>query len=129
MRNRALSLIVVLVASIGLVVAPALAHKGLKTGRYECWLSQIGYYSNYDIKILDGGKYVFMLNDGSWKRTGNFERDGAKITFKSGYLKEKNFKGLHDSYTDSFGLHTHVIYLYKGTGYDEDDLKYDCNNN
>lgn len=128
MRSRALTLIVALTASTILVAAPAHAHKGLKTGRYECWLSQIGYYSNYDLKIQDGGKYVFMLSDGTWKKSGNFKKDGAKVTFTSGYLKKKNFKGVHDSYTDSFGLHTHVIYLYKG-GYDADDLKYDCNNN
>ena len=128
MRSRALSLIVALATSTILVAAPAVAHKGLKTGRYECWLSQIAMYSNYDLKIQDGGSYVFMLNDGSWKRSGNFQKDGAKITFTSGYLKNKNFKGVHDSFTDSYGLHTHMIYLYKG-GYDADDLKYDCNNN
>ena len=128
MRSRALSLIVAATASMMLVAAPAVAHKGLKTGRYECWLTQIAMYSNYDLKIQDGGKYVFMLNDGSWKRSGNFNKDGDKITFTSGYLKKKNFKGVHESYTDSYGLHTHVIYLYRG-GYDVDDLKYDCNNN
>ncbi len=128
MRNRALSLIVALTTSMTLVAAPAIAHKGLKTGRYECWLTQIAMYSNYNLKIQDGNTYVFMLNDGSWKKSGNFKKDGAKVIFTSGYLKKKNFNGLHDSYTDSYGLHTHVIYLYKG-GYDSDDLKYDCNNN
>lgn len=127
MRGRTLTFIVALTASVILIAPPAVAHKGLKLGRYECWLSQIGYYSNYDLKIQDGGTYVFMLNDGSWKKSGNFEKDGAKINFTSGYLKKKNFKGMHDSYDSSYG-HTHVIYLYKGTGYDDDDLKYDCSN-
>ena len=111
-----------------LVHVPAMAHTGLKKGRYECWLTQIAMYSNYDLKIQDGGNYVFMLNDGSWRKAGDFERDGNRIHFTSGYLERKNFKGMHDSYTDSFGIHTHMVYLYKNT-YDADDLKYDCNNN
>lgn len=127
MRTRAWSLVAAVAVAAVLIPSPGLAHKGLKTGRYECWLTQITMYSNYDIKIVDGNSYVFMLNDGSWKKSGSFNKEGNKLYFTSGYLKEKNFKGKYDSYNDSFGNHVHLVYLYKG-GWDSDDLKYDCNN-
>jgi hypothetical protein len=127
-KHRLVRALVCFAIVAALIQAPAMAHPGLKIGRYECWLSQIAMYSNFDLKIQSGGRYVFMLNDGSWRRAGNFTRDGNKLRFTSGYLKNQNFKGKHDSYNDSFGIHTHMVYLYKGT-YDLDDLKYDCNNN
>lgn len=122
---RSLLCVAVLAA---LLPGPALSHTGLKTGVYECWLSQIAMYSNFDLKIQSGGRYVFQLHDETWKRSGTFTRDGNKIRFTGGYLKNQNFKGKHDSFNDSFGIHTHMVYLYKRT-YDLDDLKYDCNNN
>lgn len=126
MRSRALSLLVLSAALVVVILpAPALAHQGLKTGVYECWLTQITTYSNYDLKIESGGKYVFMTHDREWKRAGNFDRDGHKLRFTSGFLKKKNFKGWQDNYIDSFDQHVHYIYLYKGS-YTKDNLKYDC---
>lgn len=122
---RCLLCIAVLAA---LLQVPAGAHTGLKTGRYECWLSAITTYSNFDLKIQSGGKYVWMRHDGTAKKPGKFEKNGQRIRFTSGYLKNQNFKGLHDSFIDSFDIHTHMIYLYKNK-YDSDNLKYDCNNN
>lgn len=110
-----------------LVPAPALAHQAFKTGLYECWTTGNGTYANLDLRLKSGGRYVWQLHDESWKRNGTFERDGQRIRFTSGFLKNKDFKGLHDSYTSSYG-HTHMVYIFK-RNYDVDNQKYDCNNN
>ncbi|MDQ4142492.1 MAG: hypothetical protein M3198_01925 [Actinomycetota bacterium] len=129
MPKRALSLFIALLTVAVVAPSQGAAHEALKIGRYECWLWEIHQYSNFDLKLQDGGRYTFMLNDGSWKRSGRFAREGDRIRFTSGYLKKKGFKGLHDSYTSEvYGTHTHLVYLYKNT-YDDDNLKYDCNNN
>ena len=128
MRTRLVVPVVSLALVAGLLLSvPASAHKSLRKGKYECWLSQITQYSYFDLKIKTGGKYVWVRSDGKDPKNGNFVHDGKKIRFKSGYLKKQGFKGKHLVYKDSFGDLVHTIYLYKG-GYDADDLKYDCSN-
>lgn len=124
MRARLL-FIVSLATVAALLPLPSSAHQSLRQGNYECWLSQIAQYSNYDLQIKAGGGYVFKLHDGSWKKSGKYVHDGEHVRF-TGYLKKKGFKGKHAALDDAYD--THMIYLYKG-GYDLDNLKYDCNNN
>ena len=122
MRARVL-LFVVSIALVGaLLPAPSVAHPSLRTGRYECWLSAIGQYSNFELKVRSGNRYVFVLGDDPAGRGGEFVHDGAKIRFKSGYLKKKGYVGRHAVLDDVYN--THMIYLYKNG-----DLVYDCNNN
>ncbi len=124
---RRAALLALSLALVGaLTVGPSTAHESLRTGRYECWLSQIGQYSNYDLKIRSGGRYALMLDDDVVGRKGRFVHDGRKLRFTSGYLKRQGYKGKHAVLDDAYD--THMIYLYKGT-YDSDDLVYDCNNN
>ena len=131
MRNRWLvrSLLSAAVLST-LLVAPARAHEGFKLARYECWLTQSGLYSNFDLKLRSGGRYIWMWSDGTDKHFGRFERNGTNLRFTSGILKRRNFKGKHDAFVDSFG-HTHAVYLYTGrwVSWDSSNVKYDCNNN
>ena len=99
--------------------APSSAHQSLRKGGYECWLSQIGQYSNYILKIKSGGRYAFTLDDKTVGKAGDYVHDGKKVRFKNGYLKKKGYRGKH--LVDDG---THVIYLYKNG-----ELVYDCNNN
>lgn len=113
------------------LVVPAGAHQGFKLAKYECWLTQIGYNSNFVLKMQSGGRYTWMWSDGTDKHFGKFERTGQNLRFTSGILKRRNFKGKHDAYVDSFDIHTHMIYLYKGrwVAWNSENVKYDCNNN
>ena len=121
MFKRASLFFVVLALSAALLVpAPVSAHQSLRTGAYECWLSQIGQYSNYELKIRPGGKYALMLDDDVVGKAGQFTHSGEKVTFTSGYLKKKGYKGSHAVLEDG----THMVYLFKNG-----DLVYDCNNN
>ena len=122
MIRRAALLVLSLALVMALVAPPAAAHQSLRTGPYECWLSQIGQYSNYELKIRSGGRYALMLDDDVVGRAGNFVHDGQKIRFTSGYLKKKGYRGKH--FIDFDYDDTHVIYLYRNG-----ELVYDCNNN
>lgn len=107
------------VAAFLALSVPATAHQRLRTGAYECWLSQIGQYSNYELKIRSGRRYAMTLDNDTVGKAGQYVHDGAKLRFTSGYLKKKGYKGTH--LVDDG---THVIYLYKNG-----ELLYDCNNN
>lgn len=109
------------------IPAPGIAHSQLKKGPYECYFYQSHTYANKILKIEDGGKYTWMDDDGTDKKHGTYTRDGQKLRFTSGYLHKQNYRGKHDSYTNSFG-HTHLIYLYKNA-WSFDNVVYDCNNN
>lgn len=118
--GKRLALLLASLALAGLVLAvPTSAHPSLRSGRYECWLTAITQYSNYDLKIMSGGRYAFMLETDTTGKAGEFRHDGDKIRFTSGYLKKKGYTGEH--LADGG---THIIYLYKNG-----DMKYDCNNN
>lgn len=122
MRRRSLSFIVALAVSAILLPAPSLAHQSLRTGRYECWLTAITQYSNYDLKIRSGNRYAFTLDDEAVGKPGAFVHDGRRIRFTSGYLKRKGYTGRH--LVDDDAYNTHLIYLFKNG-----EMKYDCNNN
>ena len=128
MEQRWLARFLLCVAIVATLSVPALAHQGLKTGLYECWTTGNGTYANLDLKLRSRGRYVWQLHDESWKRNGTFERNGDRLRFTGGFLKNRNFKGLLHAYNDSFGYHTHVVYLYKNN-YTKENQKYDCNNN
>lgn len=121
MKLRLGAVVICVVALLGLSV-PSFAHQSLRNGAYECWLSQIGQYSNYELKVRSGGRYALMLDDDVVGKAGEFSHSGEKIVFKSGYLKKKGYKGTHAVLDDAYK--THMIYLYKNG-----DLVYDCNNN
>ena len=122
MRVRVVLFLVSIALTAALLPAPSLAHSSLRTGRYECWLTQITQYSNFDLKIRSGNRYVFLLGDEQVGRPGEFVHDGQKLRFKSGYLKKKGYVGRHAAFDDAYN--THVIYLYKNG-----NMVYDCNNN
>lgn len=113
----------VLVLSLGLVASllasPASSHQALRTGRYECWLSATGQYSYFDLKIMSGGRYVFLLGTERVGAAGTYVHDGKKIRFKSGFLKKRGYTATHLVASNK----THVIYIYDG-----DDRLYDCGN-
>lgn len=118
--GKRFTLLLASLALAGLILAgPSSAHQSLRSGRYECWLTAITQYSNYDLKIMSGGRYAFMLDNDTTGKAGEFRHDGDKIKFTSGYLKKKGYTGSH--LADGG---THIIYLYKNG-----DMKYDCNNN
>lgn len=118
MKLRLVAVVICVVGLLGLS-GPSFAHQSLRTGAYECWLSQIGQYSNYELKIRSGGRYAMTLDNDTVGKAGRFTHDNAKLRFTSGYLKKKGYKGMHLVDED-----THIIYLYKNG-----DLVYDCNNN
>ncbi|MGH2753252.1 MAG: hypothetical protein ACRDLB_02360 [Actinomycetota bacterium] len=122
MTRRLLTLIAGLALVGSLLALPSSAHQSLRKGRYECWLSAIGQYSNYDLKIKSGGRYAFVLDDDTVGKAGKVKHDGEKIRFTSGYLKKKGYQAEHAVLDDAYD--THMIYIYKNG-----DLKYDCNNN
>jgi len=120
--RRAALVVLALALFVALTAVPSVAHQSLRTGAYECWLSQIGQYSNYELKIRSGGRYALMLDDDTVGKPGRFVHDGQKIRFTSGYLHKKRYKGTHAVLKDQYK--THMIYLYKNG-----ELVYDCNNN
>ncbi|MBK5227470.1 MAG: hypothetical protein JJE05_03080 [Actinobacteria bacterium] len=122
MSKRTVSIFASLAVAGLLLPMPSSAHSSLRKGRYECWLSEITQYSNYDLKIKAGNKYAFTLDDETVGKAGKFVHDGKKLRFTSGYLKEEGYKGKHAALDDTYN--THMVYLYKNG-----DLKYDCNNN
>ncbi|MDQ3939748.1 MAG: hypothetical protein M3238_00160 [Actinomycetota bacterium] len=122
MSKRAVSLIASLAIAALLLPLPSFAHSSLRRGRYECWLSAIAQYSNFDLKIRSGNRYAFTLDDEAVGSPGKFAHEGRKIRFTSGYLKRKGYVGQHFAYDDAYN--THVINLYKNG-----ELVYDCNNN
>jgi hypothetical protein len=122
MHRRTRWLLAVLAAACLLVPTSSFAHPSLRTGRYECWLSAIGQYSNYDLKIRSGGRYVFLLGDEVVGAPGRFVHEGERLRFTSGRLKRMRFRALHLADDDPYN--THIIYLYRNG-----ELVYDCNNN
>ena len=122
MRARVVLLVVSVALVTALLPAPSIAHPSLRTGRYECWLSAIAQYSNFDLKVRSGNRYVFLLGEEQVGRPGEFVHDGNRLRFKSGYLKKKGYVAKHAVLDDAYN--THMISLYKNG-----DLVYDCNNN
>ena len=114
------------VAVIGtLMLAPAQAHKKFKPGLYECWTTANSTYSNFDLRLKRGGNYVWQRHDGTAKKPGKYVRNGHKLNFTSGYLKNQDYKGLQNWYINFLDQHVHYVYLYKHN-YQDKNQKMDC---
>ena len=112
---------------VGACLAPAaaLAHNKLPTGRYYCyyWSGMSFTYSTYDLKVKPDRKYAFVKGEKLIGSGGSFTHssESDRVTFKSGYLHNKGFKGKHD-FTKEDG---HTVRLTKEMS-DGSTFSYSC---
>jgi hypothetical protein len=71
----------------------AIAGAAMPKDEYLCYKkTSSGYsYSGWDLTIVDNEAYEF--SDGETTETGKYRKEGKKLFFTKGYLKQKNFKG------------------------------------
>lgn len=89
-----------MVATVVLVpAAPAAAHGRLARGLYACYEGVDGGSfedKGYSLKIMRDRRYAYIYKDDRVGTAGRFRHpSGDKIVFKSGYLHNEGYNGLH----------------------------------